>query len=112
MTSIPGNKKNPVIEAEIKTEMGTNTLVYAGVSTIDDANLELRRFGAEALANRWQTFSFPISEMVGAQPQASSRKFITADQKRIRIIKFLFTKPTTGGESERITIRNPRIRVD
>ncbi len=100
---------NSAINIEIRSERGSQTRVYAGVSTLDDANLELDRRKAKPVTQAWQKFTFPVSEMVGAKPERTSRTFQETDLMRIQSYKLLFTKPDGGIKYDKIRIRNPKI---
>ncbi len=94
---------------DIRGNQGSGTRVYAGVSTLDDANLELRLHDSKKVTSEWTTFSFNVSNMVKSFPQMTSRHFSNDDMKRIQILKLLFTNPLNENYSEKLEIRNPRI---
>ncbi len=108
---LPMNGKNiRAIRIKAKTEKGSQTKIYTGVATKDDASMEIERKKALPLTDQWQNFEFPVSEMVISKPEATSRSFLSADWEKIQIFKVLFAKPEKGQVMrDVILIRNPEL---
>ncbi len=97
---------NLEFRVDIKGEHGSGTRVYAGISTLDDANLESGLHDSKLVNREWTSFRFNISNMVKSFPQLDSRHFTEDDVKRIQILKLLFTNPLNENYSETVEIRN------
>ena len=108
-----GENKPTAIRVKIRTEKGSATKVYAGVSTKNDANMAISRSDAISVTDTWQTVTFPISNLVKDMPNKSSMRFMDSDWKKIQTIKLLFTKPETGKAlRDDIVIRDPELIFD
>jgi hypothetical protein len=107
----PINGKNiRAVRIKAKTEKGSQTKIYTGVATKDDASMEILRKKALPLTDQWQNFEFPISEMVISKPEATSRSFAESDWEKIQIFKLLLAKPEQGQVMrDVIMIRSPEL---
>ena len=103
-------RKIKAIRAKVKTMNGSKTHFYTGMSTVDDATIELSRHKALELTDTWRIYELPVIEMESLQPEEGARIFDDGDWDRIRIVKLLFTKPKgTDIPKDVIVIRNPEI---
>jgi hypothetical protein len=102
-------KKLKGIRVKVKTANGSQTKVFAAVSTIDDANLVFKKSKAFPVTDRWLLFTFPVSGMIKSKPDVTSRMFTDDDWDMIQIVKFLFTKADSGVMKDKIFIQSPEL---
>ena len=102
-------KKLKGIRAKIRTTRGSQTKVFAAVSTKDDANLVFHRTKAFSVTNQWQSFTFPISGMTKSKPDITSRLFTDDDWDKIQVVKILFTKANSGVMKDKIFVQSPEL---
>ncbi len=107
--SIDG-KKLISVEVEIKSENNNDTKVYAGLSTLHDANILTEAKQWQSVTDKWKRFVFHTSEMRSERPDIGSKDFGESDWNKIQIIKILFSKPKSFVQGkDNISIRNPRL---
>ncbi len=98
------------VRFRVRTENGSRSRVYAGLSTVDGASVEISRKRALEIGKSWQIVDFPVSEMVYEEPDLNSRMFTDGDWKNIKSVKLLFTKPDRqSANQEKIIIRRPEL---
>jgi len=96
------------IRAKVKSSNGSPITIFAGLSTKNDANIEVPRNKALEITNKWQIFEFPVREMVPLKPSHDAPLFSDSDWQKIQLIKLIITKPATTTISEDVIfVRNP-----
>jgi len=98
------------IRVKVRSNKGSKTMIYAGLSTLNDATLELSRKKALMVTDKWQYFEFPVNYMAPVKAEATSPDFQKAHQTQIHVVKLLFTQPYKGRiEIDQLLIRRPEI---
>ncbi len=103
-------KKVKAIRVEIKTVEGSQTRVFAGLATAQEANIAQNSRLALKVKEEWKTMEFPISEMRPDKPEKTSPDFTDADWQKIKLVKLVFLKPAEMTiATDIIRIRNPEL---
>ncbi len=110
----PLNTGKPAsVEVEVRTVSGTDTGVFGGLATTDDANIVLGKSAAIPITTDWQTITLPVTSMKPERPDINSKNFNHNDWARIQVVKLLFAKPDNRAHAyDMILIRNPRLVMD
>lgn len=110
LPELVGERKIKALRAKIRTANGSKTKVYIGLSTDDDATIELDAVKALEVSDEWQIFEIPVFDMKVVQTEANTRSFSDLDMARVRTVKFLFRPPMDKQiEVDTIHLRNAEI---
>ncbi len=103
-------RKIKEIRIKVKTDKGTETKIFGGFSTPDDANISIDSNMAFEIIDQWQIISLPVSHMRPTKPSKDSPNFSDDDWSKIQITKILFLKPKSPSNVQgKIYIKDPEL---